>query len=110
MEYGALLLEELRHIRSGRLQRGGEPKQQSGANRDSDREREYARVRADVKGLIEDITRNTSADVRMAGQVRRLEMPIIFFVDNVISTSRLKFAAQWAAMAIGRRKRSASAS
>ena len=34
---------------------------------------------------------------RAAGnQVKRLEMPIIFFVDNVICTSRLKFAAQWA--------------
>jgi len=60
-------------------------------------QREYARVRADVKGLIEDITRNTAADVRLAGQARRLEMPVIFFIDNVISTSRLKFAAQWAA-------------
>jgi type IV/VI secretion system ImpK/VasF family protein len=60
-------------------------------------QREYARVRADVKGLIEDITRNASADARLASQVRRLEMPIIFFIDNVIATSRLKFAAQWAA-------------
>jgi len=67
------------------------------SNAKPEAQREYARVRADVKGLIEDITRNTAADARLASQARRLEMPVIFFIDNVISTSRLKFAAQWAA-------------
>jgi type IV/VI secretion system ImpK/VasF family protein len=65
------------------------------SNAKPEAQREYARVRADIKGMLEDIARNTSADVRLAGQVRRLELPIVFFVDNVISTSRLKFAAQW---------------
>jgi type IV/VI secretion system ImpK/VasF family protein len=66
------------------------------SNAKPEAQREYARVRSDVKGLIEDINRNAAADARLAGQVRRLEMPVIFFVDNIISTSRLKFAAQWA--------------
>ena len=57
---------------------------------------EYARVRADVKGLIGEISRDAASDVRLANQVGRLEMPVIFFVDNIIATSRLKFAAQWA--------------
>jgi type VI protein secretion system component VasF len=59
-------------------------------------QREYARVRADVKGLIGEISRDAASDVRLANQVGRLEMPVIFFVDNIIATSRLKFAAQWA--------------
>jgi type IV/VI secretion system ImpK/VasF family protein len=67
------------------------------SNAKPEAQREYARVRADVKGLIEDISRNTTSDVRLAGQVRLLEMPVVFFVDNVIATSRLKIAAQWAA-------------
>jgi type IV/VI secretion system ImpK/VasF family protein len=67
------------------------------SNAKPEAQREYARVRADVKGLIEEISRNTASDARLASQVRRLEMPVVFFVDNVIATSRLKFAAQWAA-------------
>jgi type VI protein secretion system component VasF len=74
------------------------------SNAKPEAQREYARVRADVKGLIEDITRSSSADVRLVGQVRRLEMPILFFVDNVISTSRLKFAAQWAASRLAKER------
>ncbi|HEV7928355.1 MAG TPA: DotU family type IV/VI secretion system protein [Verrucomicrobiae bacterium] len=60
-------------------------------------QREYARVRSDVKGLLEDIARAAASDARMANQARLLEMPVLFFVDNVIATSRLKFAPQWAA-------------
>jgi len=57
---------------------------------------EYARVRGEVKTLLEDLNRNASADVRLLNQVKKLELPIIFFVDNLICTSRLKFAQQWA--------------
>ena len=67
------------------------------SNAKPEAQHDYARVRADIKGMIEDIARSTTSDVRLAGQVRRLEKPIVFFVDNVIATSRLKFAAQWAA-------------
>lgn len=57
---------------------------------------EFLRVRAEVKELLEQAPRHAAGDVRLANQVARLEMPMIFFVDNVISTSRLKFARQWA--------------
>jgi type VI secretion system protein ImpK len=57
---------------------------------------DYARVRSEVNSLLADIQRGTSADVRLANQVKRLELPMIFFVDNLICTSRLKFATQWA--------------
>jgi type IV/VI secretion system ImpK/VasF family protein len=56
---------------------------------------EYVRVRTEVKTLLEEVGRNASADVRLLNQTKRLELPIIFFVDNLICTSRLKFATQW---------------
>lgn len=57
---------------------------------------EFSRVRAEVKELMAQVARNTSGDVRLANQVARLELPMIFFVDNIISNSRLSFARQWA--------------
>lgn len=57
---------------------------------------EYARVRGEVKDLLEKVQRNTAADVRLANQVKQLELQMIFFLDNVICTSPLKFAQQWA--------------
>jgi type IV/VI secretion system ImpK/VasF family protein len=57
---------------------------------------ELARVRSEVRELLEQAGRSASADVRLANQVARLELPLIFFMDNLICTSRLKFASQWA--------------
>jgi type IV/VI secretion system ImpK/VasF family protein len=57
---------------------------------------EYSRVRAEIKDLLEQLIRNASAEVRLLNQVKRLELPTIFFVDYIIRTSRLKFATQWA--------------
>jgi type VI protein secretion system component VasF len=37
-------------------------------------------------------------------QVKQLELPMIFFVDNLICTSRLKFAAQWAENRLGKER------
>jgi type IV/VI secretion system ImpK/VasF family protein len=57
---------------------------------------DFVRVRSEIKDLLEQTARNGSSDVRLANQVKRLELPIIFFIDNLICTSRLKFAPQWA--------------
>jgi type IV/VI secretion system ImpK/VasF family protein len=57
---------------------------------------DYARVRGEVKDLLEQIIRQASSDVRLLNQARRLELPVIFFIDYLICTSRLKFATQWA--------------
>lgn len=57
---------------------------------------DFARVRAEVKTLLDEANRKVSSDVRLANQVKRLELPVTFFVDNLICTSRLKFAPQWA--------------
>lgn len=58
---------------------------------------EFARVRSELKAVLEEINRRAASDVVLLNQVRQLERPIIFFVDNLMATSRLKFAAQWAA-------------
>jgi type VI protein secretion system component VasF len=57
---------------------------------------EYSRVRSEIKGLFEDIHRSVATDPALANQVRELDQPMIFFVDNMIATSRLNFATQWA--------------
>ena len=57
---------------------------------------EYARVRSEIETALSDITRNASNDVRLLNQVKKLELPMVFFVDNILCTSRLKFASQWA--------------
>jgi len=53
-------------------------------------------VRSDVLDLLEKCAQKAGSDVRLMNQVRELELPMIFFVDNVICTSRLSLAAQWA--------------
>src|SRR5580698_3158738 len=57
---------------------------------------EYSRVRSEIKGLFDDISRGAASDPALSSQVKQLEEPMIFFVDNMIATSRLNFAAQWA--------------
>jgi type IV/VI secretion system ImpK/VasF family protein len=57
---------------------------------------EYARVRAEVKDLLGQVSRAAASDVKLLNQVKRLELPIIFFVDYQVCSSRLKFASQWA--------------
>lgn len=57
---------------------------------------DYARVRSEIKTILDDINRSSSADVRLRNQADKLDLPIVFFVDNVICTSPLKCASQWA--------------
>jgi type IV/VI secretion system ImpK/VasF family protein len=57
---------------------------------------DFTHVRSDIKTLLEEINRNAAADVALLNQVKLLERPIIFFVDNVICMSRLNFASRWA--------------
>jgi len=57
---------------------------------------EYARVRSEVKDLLGQAVRNAASDVRLLNQSKSLELPMMFFVDYLICSSRLKFATQWA--------------
>ncbi|HSU53672.1 MAG TPA: DotU family type IV/VI secretion system protein [Candidatus Dormibacteraeota bacterium] len=70
----------------------------------TDAQPEYMRVRSEVVGLLSDIKRNASADVRILNQVTKLELPVIFAIDYLIRTSRLKFAEQWATNSLAREK------
>jgi type VI protein secretion system component VasF len=56
---------------------------------------DYAGVRAEITSLFGEVAKNASTDVRLLNQVKRLELPMIFFIDNLICTSRLKFATRW---------------
>jgi type VI protein secretion system component VasF len=56
---------------------------------------DYGVVRAEVKALLEDFVSRTGNDVRLATQARKMELPMIFFVDSMISESNLSFAQQW---------------
>ena len=57
---------------------------------------EFATVRSEVKDLLSQVLRNASSDVHLLNQTKKLELPMIFFIDNLICTSRLKFASEWA--------------
>lgn len=52
-------------------------------------------VRSEIKALLEDILNKASADLHLSRQAQLVEMPLIFFVDSMISESALPFAAQW---------------
>jgi type IV/VI secretion system ImpK/VasF family protein len=62
----------------------------------TDAQPEYARIRGELDTILKDILRNATSDVRLLNQAKKLELPIVYFVDNLICTSRLKFAQQWA--------------
>ncbi len=56
---------------------------------------DYAVVRSEVKALCEDFMQKGGSDIRLAGQVKKMELPLLFFVDSMIAESTLSFAAQW---------------
>jgi type IV/VI secretion system ImpK/VasF family protein len=56
---------------------------------------DYSVVRAEVKALLEDVQQKAASDVRLNAQMKRMELPLIFFVDSMIAESKLRFAQQW---------------
>jgi type VI secretion system protein ImpK len=56
---------------------------------------DYNVVRAELKALLEDFVHRTGNDVRLANQARKMELPMTFFVDSMISESNLSIAPQW---------------
>ncbi len=65
---------------------------------------DYVRVRTELKDLLDQAVRNASSDVQLLNQVRKLELPLLFFVDYQVCTSNLKFAAQWAQNRLARER------
>src|SRR5207237_5114723 len=56
---------------------------------------EFSSLRATIQGHLDSINKNAQANPLLALQVKKLEMPTIFFVDSMIAESRLSCAAQW---------------
>jgi type VI protein secretion system component VasF len=52
-------------------------------------------ARSEIKALLEDMMSKAASDLRLSQQARKIELPLIFFVDSMISESTLSFAAQW---------------
>jgi type VI secretion system protein ImpK len=48
-----------------------------------------------IRTQLASIEKNAQSDPLLALQVKKLEMPIIFFVDSMIAESKLSCAAQW---------------
>lgn len=56
---------------------------------------EYPVVRADIKGFFEEMRTKALPDVKLNQQYKLIEMPLIFFVDSMISESGLTMAPMW---------------
>jgi type VI protein secretion system component VasF len=56
---------------------------------------DYAVVRTDIKGLFEDMQQKGGKDFRLGSQIQKIELPMMFFVDSLISEGQLHFAGQW---------------
>ena len=56
---------------------------------------DYAVVRAEVKALLDDFQHRASSDIRLSSQAKKMELPLLFFIDSMIAESALPFAAQW---------------
>jgi len=56
---------------------------------------DYAVVRSEVKALFEDMLDKGRSDRQLAPQLKQLELPLLFFIDSMISESALPFAAKW---------------
>ena len=56
---------------------------------------DYTVARSEIKALFEDMMAKSATDMRLSAQARKIELPLIFFVDSMISESRLPFAADW---------------
>ena len=57
---------------------------------------DFTRVRTEIKGIFEEINRRAVADVALANNARRMERPLVYFVDHIVAGSRLNFASRWA--------------
>ena len=52
-------------------------------------------VRSEVLRLLADLKTKAQAESKLHEQFLKVELPLIFFVDSLISESRLKFAGNW---------------
>ena len=76
-----LFLAVCRLNRIGRMGRGGAI--------------EYAQTRTEIEELFEVLARTAKGDLSLGEQYRKVELPLIFFVDSMIAESALPFASKW---------------
>jgi type VI protein secretion system component VasF len=56
---------------------------------------EYEKVRSTIEKMLAEMLPKAGADLELQGQVRQIELPLIFFVDSMISSSQLELAGKW---------------
>ncbi len=56
---------------------------------------DYATARSEIQSLLEDLGQRARSDLALSEAFRKVEMPLIFFVDSLISESSLPFASEW---------------
>ncbi|HUT32684.1 MAG TPA: DotU family type IV/VI secretion system protein [Planctomycetota bacterium] len=56
---------------------------------------EFNRVRGEVDAILEQMKARAAAEPRLVGQYPKIERVLIFFVDSMISESKLAFARDW---------------
>lgn len=55
----------------------------------------FLETRSEIKGMLDEIQQKAGSDVKLAAQAKKLELPLTFFVDSMIGTSKLKLASEW---------------
>jgi type IV/VI secretion system ImpK/VasF family protein len=56
---------------------------------------DYAVVRGEIKAFLDEMQQKSAKDYRLNAQLKKIELPLCFFVDSLISESGLGFAAKW---------------
>jgi type VI protein secretion system component VasF len=56
---------------------------------------EYTQVRTEIEEMFEVLARTARGDIALGEQYRKVELPLIFFVDAMMSESALPFAQKW---------------
>jgi type VI secretion system protein ImpK len=56
---------------------------------------EYLVARTEIIDRFDKLASTAAADVALGEQYRKVELPLIFFVDSMIAESALPFAAEW---------------
>lgn len=56
---------------------------------------DYTQVRTEVEEMFEVLARTARGDIALGEQYRRIELPLIIFVDSMMAGSALPFAQKW---------------
>ncbi len=56
---------------------------------------EYTQVRTEIEEMFEVLARTARGDLALGEQYRKIELPLIFFVDAMMAESALPFAQKW---------------